>query len=261
MMDAILEAALTVHLKALKMPGALRVLRDVGRQAREGGWSYEEYLRELLDAEQCNRAKNVVRHRLREARFPVDKTLEYFDFSLQAELDRDRVLRLARCEWVDEHRAVLIAGPVGTGKTHLAIALGIAAARRKYRVRFYRVDDLVRELTEAKSEHDVGRLLKRLDRIDVLVLDELGFVPFERTGAELLFSVVARRSLKRSTVVTTNLAFSEWVQVFGSDKLTAALLDRLGERAEVLLTRGSSYRMRSGPPEVTEKKPPRGDET
>jgi DNA replication protein DnaC len=244
-MDSVLEAALTVHLKLLKMPGALRVLREVGRQARDGGWSYEEYLRELLDSEVRNRADNVVVRRLREARFPVEKSLDHFDFTLQPDLQRDRMLRLARCEWVDEHRSVLIAGPVGTGKTHLAIALGTAAARRRYRVRFYRADDLVRELTEAKSDQVVGRLLKRLDRVDVLVLDELGFVPFDRTGAELLFTLVSRRSQRRSTIVTTNLAFAEWVRVFGDEKLTAALLDRLGERAEVVLTTGTSYRMRT----------------
>jgi DNA replication protein DnaC len=244
-MDVVLQAALTVHLKALKMPGAQRVLAEVGRQAREGGWGYEEYLRELLDAEVRNRADNVVARRLREARFPVEKSLEHFDFDRQADLKRDEVLRLARCEWVDERRSVLIAGPVGTGKTHLAIALGAAAARRKYRVRFYRADDLVRELTEAKSEQVVGRLLARLERVDVLVLDELGFVPFDRTGAELLFSLVSRRSQRRSTIVTTNLAFEEWVKVFGDEKLTAALLDRLGDRAEVLLTNGTSYRMSS----------------
>ena len=250
-MDAVLQAALTVHLKALKMPGALRVLTEVGRQARDGGWSYEEYLRELLDAEVRNRADNVVVRRLREARFPVEKSLEHFDFSLQPDLKRDEVLRLARCEWVDEHRSVLIAGPVGTGKTHLAIALGAAAARRKHRVRFYRADDLVRELTEAKSERVVGRLLARLERVDVLVLDELGFVPFDRTGAELLFSLVSRRSQRRSTIVTTNLAFEEWVKVFGDEKLTAALLDRLGDRARVLLTTGTSYRMSSREQETT----------
>ena len=244
-MDAVLQVSLALHLKALKMPGALRVLVEIGRQARDGGWSYEEYLRELLDAEVRNRADSVVFRRLREARFPAEKSLEHFDFTLQADLKRDAVLRLARCEWVDEHRSVLIAGPVGTGKTHLAIALGAAAARRKHRVRFYRADDLVRELTEAKSEQVVGRLLARLERIDVLVLDELGFVPFDRTGAELLFSLISRRSQRRSTIVTTNLAFHEWVKVFGDEKLTAALLDRLGERAEVLLTTGTSYRMSS----------------
>lgn len=125
-----------------------------------------------------------------------------------------------------------------------AIALGIEAAQRRHRVRFFRADELVRALTEAKSQHEVGRLTKRLDGVDVLIVDELGFVPFDRTGAELLFNLLATRYQRRATVVTTNLAFSEWTKVFGDEKLTAALLDRIAENAHVVLTGGSSYRTR-----------------
>lgn len=246
--DLAIEANIVAHLRELKLPGIARSYRELARQARDQGWPPEEYLLELLDAELRSRTENVAKQRLQEARLPARKTLDQFDFSVQPELDRDRVMRLSRCEWVGARQPVLLAGPVGTGKTHLAIALGIEAAQRRHRVRFFRADDLVRTLTEAKSQHEVGRLTRRLDRVDVLILDELGFVPFDRTGAELLFNLLATRYQRRATVVTTNLAFSEWAKVFGDEKLTAALLDRLADNAHVLLTTGSSYRMRRSDP-------------
>lgn len=242
--DKLMDEAIRIHLRAMKLPGIGKVFRELARQARESGWSYEEYLRELLEAEARQRTENVARQRLHEARFPSHKTLDQFEFDAQPALDRDHVLRLARCEWVPRAQPVLLAGPVGTGKTHLAIALGIEAAKRRHRVRFFRADDLVRQLTEAKSQHEVTRLMARLDRVEVLIVDELGFVPFDRTGAELLFNVLAKRHQRRATVVTTNLAFSEWVRVFGDEKLTVALLDRLAEGAHVLTTSGTSHRTR-----------------
>jgi DNA replication protein DnaC len=252
--DLAIEANVVAHLRELKLPGIARSFRELARQAREHGWAPEEYLLELLDAELRSRTENVAKQRLQEARFPARKTLDQFDFGAQPGLDREKVMRLSRCEWVGGKQPVLLAGPVGTGKTHLAIALGIEAAQRRHRVRFFRADDLVRTLTEAKSQHEVGRLTKRLDGVDVLIVDELGFVPFDRTGAELLFNLLANRYQRRATVVTTNLAFSEWTKVFGDEKLTAALLDRIAENAHVVLTGGSSYRTRR--PELGTVVPP-----
>lgn len=240
---AITKENIRLHARALKLPTIARQLEDVGRRAREAGWAPEEYLLELLDGEVRQRGDNVARQRIAEAHFPLHRTIEQFDFALGG-LDRDRVLQLARCEWVRARQPVVLAGPVGTGKTHLAIALGIEAAHRRFRVRFHRAADLVRMLAEAKSQHELGRMMKRLVALDVLVVDELGFVPFDRTGAELLFNALADRHLRRSTLVTTNLAFSEWVTVLGDEKMTAALLDRLSENAHVLTTSGSSYRAR-----------------
>lgn len=242
--DLAIDANIVAHLRALKLPGMTSTFRELARRARDSGWAPEEYLLELLDAELRSRTENVAKQRLQEARLPARKTLDQFDFAAQPSLDRERILRLSRCEWVTAKQPVLFAGPVGTGKTHLATALGIEAAQRRFRVRFFRADDLVRVLTEAKSQHEVGRLTKRLDGVDVLIVDELGFVPFDRTGAELLFNLLATRYQRRATVITTNLAFSEWSQVFGDEKLTAALLDRVGENAHVVVTGGTSYRMR-----------------
>ena len=131
------------------------------------------------------------------------------------------------------------------GKTHIAIALGVEAARRRFRVSFTRAAELVRTLLEARDERLLGRLHRRLERDDLLIVDELGFVPFDRAGGELLFNLLSERYERRSTMITTNLAFSEWVQVFGDAKLTTALLDRLGHHSHILTTRGSSYRSRN----------------
>ncbi len=232
------------HLRGLKLPGISRVFRQQARQARQEGLSYEEYLAAVLEEELSQRGVNVAKQRRADARFPVERTLDQFDFTLQPELDRDLIVRLSRCDWVEKAEPILLAGPVGTGKTHLAIALGIEAAQRRHRVRFYRADDLVRELTEARGEHEVGKIRRRLEKVEVLILDELGFVPFDRTGAELLFNALVDRYQRRATVITTNLPFSDWGQVFGDDRMTAALLDRLAENAHVLTTTGASHRTR-----------------
>jgi DNA replication protein DnaC len=150
-----------------------------------------------------------------------------------------------RGAWVTAPENLIFAGPIGTGKTHLAIALGVEATKQKRRVLFTRAADLVRQLIEARDARELTRLQQRLLRVDVLIIDELGFVPFDRVGGELLFNLITDRYERRATVVTTNLAFAEWVTVFaGDEKLTTALLDRLAHHATVLTTKGKSYRMR-----------------
>ena len=187
-----------------------------------------------------------MRSRLRDARFPEVKTLETFDFtSTDGAVSATQIAELARGEWIGRAHNVIFAGPIGTGKTHLAIALGVEAARQRRRVLFTRAADVVRTLLEARDARELGRLQRRLHAVDLLVIDELGFVPFERAGGELLFNLLADRYERKSVLVTTNLAFSEWVKVFGGDeKLTTALLDRLAHHATVIATKGKSYRMR-----------------
>jgi DNA replication protein DnaC len=233
------------HARALKLPGVARVFEGLARQACDAHWPHEDYLQEVLRAEQASRHESVIRQRLREARFPEIKTLDTFDFAAADGVNATQIHTLARGEWVTAPENLILAGPIGTGKTHLAIALGVEATKQKRRVCFTRAADLVRQLLEARDARELTRL-QRLLRVEVLIIDELGFVPFDRVGGELLFNLLTDRYERRATVVTTNLAFAEWVTVFaGDEKLTTALLDRLAHHATVLTTKGKSYRMRT----------------
>jgi DNA replication protein DnaC len=238
------EAVIGEYLKALKLPAFAAEYRGLVRQATDAGWDYEDFLRELLEAELRSREERTAKRRLKEARFPEVKTLEQLDWEALEGISRHKIMELASCEFLEASADVIIAGPVGTGKTHVAISIGVEAARRRFRVAFYRAAELVRLLTEARDERTLTLLHRRLRRAELLILDELGFVPFERAGGELLFDLISERYEARSTMITTNLSFGEWVQVFGDEKLTTALLDRLGHHAHVLTTKGSSYRTR-----------------
>jgi len=231
--------------RTLKMPGLARSFESLARQAREEGWSHEEYLYEVLATEIVSRSESAVRNRMATARFPELKPLDTFDFKQADGIESGVVLEPARGGWIDRAENVLLAGPIGTGKTHLAIALGIEAARQRRHVAFWRAADLVRTLLEARDQRELTRLQRRLARLQLLVVDELGFVPFDRAGGELLFNLLTARYERSSVIVTTNLAFSEWPQVFaGDEKLATALIDRLADRATIITTRGKSFRLR-----------------
>ena len=233
------------HAKALKMPAVAKSLDEVLRRAEKEKWSYGDFLNEMMAIEVSSRNASAVRHRIHDAHFPEMKTLDEFDFKIAEGLEQAQIGELSKCAFVERHDNVVFVGPVGTGKTHLAIALGVEAARQRRHVAFYRAADLVRQLIEAKTTHDLGRIERRIFRVELLIIDELGYVPFERQGGELLFNLFSQRHQRRSTIVTTNLAFSEWPSAFGGDeKLTAALLDRLAETATVVATKGKSFRMR-----------------
>jgi DNA replication protein DnaC len=241
--NEVLVAAIRAHARVLKLPTVAREAEPLARQALAEGWSPLQYLRALLDTEIAVRTEHAIERRLRAARLPAPKTLAQFDWKRAHGLERARVEDLGRCAWIPAARNVVFVGPVGTGKTHLATALAIEAIKRGHHVAFFRASDLVRALTEARDARALSRLQERLRRVALLVIDELGFVPFEKAGGELLFDVLSTRHERGATVITSNLAFSEWNRVFVDDKLTAALLDRLAQHADVLVTRGSGDRV------------------
>jgi len=253
-------AILLEHCKALRMPGLAKSYEGLARQARDDSWSFESFLQELLESELTSRHDRAGQRRLIEARFPEAKTLGQIDWKALQGISKQKIQELASCQYLEDGEDVVLAGPIGTGKTHLATALGVEATTRRHRVAFVRASELVRQLHEAKDDKELGRLHRRFQRVDLLVVDELGFVPFDRTGGELLFHLLTERHERRSTMVTTNLAFSEWVQVFGDEKLTVALLDRLTQGAHILTTKGPSYRGRkqksggAGSPNLTSQK-------
>lgn len=235
---------LKANLKDLKLSAMAQELETSLRQARDTGIGYDDLLIDLTRLEIASRAGNRLKLRIREARFPLLKPLETFELSAVPELDIRLFRELITCEYIREHRNVIFLGTSGTGKTHMASALGLEACKNNYRTRFVTCYGLVNELIEAREERDLQRLLKRYSRYDLLILDELGYIPFSKEGAELLFQVLAERYEKGSVMITTNLGFADWTRVFGDQAMTAALLDRLTHKARIINCSWESYRLK-----------------
>jgi DNA replication protein DnaC len=232
------------NLKSLLLSTMARGLEGHLRQAKERGTGYDEFLLDLTVAEITARTENRLSRRIREAKFPLIKTMEGFDFAVTPELDIRLIRELAGCDYIKERRNIIFLGRSGAGKTHLATALGIEACKNNHRTRFVSCYALVNELIEARQDKDLQRLIQRYSRYDLLILDELGYIPFSREGSELLFQVLAERQEKGSVIITTNLGFADWTQVFGDQVMTAALLDRLTHKAHIVNCQWESYRLK-----------------
>ena len=232
------------HLKELKLPSFLREYSKMAAQCAAEGVDHPQYLLRLAELELIDRHQRMVERRIRAARFPAVKSLDTLDFPAIPSLNKALVMELARCEYIQHRENVIAVGNSGTGKTHVALGLGLVACQRGMSVGFTTAAGLVHEMMEARDERRLLNLQKQLSRLNLLIIDELGFVPLSRTGAELLFEVFSQRYERGSTMVTTNLPFDEWTEVFGSERLTGALLDRLTHHVHILEMNGESYRLK-----------------
>jgi DNA replication protein DnaC len=238
------QVLLAHHLKALKLPTFLREHDKLARQCASEGVDHVRYLLRLTELELIERERRTIERRIREAKFPAVKSLDSFDFLALPSLNKAVVLELARSEYVARRENVIAVGNSGTGKTHVALGLGLAACQKGLSVGFSTAAALVHELIEARDEKRLLRLQRQLAAYKLLVIDELGYVPLSQTGAELLFEVFSQRYERGSTIVTSNLPFDEWTGVFASERLTGALLDRLTHHVHILEMNGDSYRLR-----------------
>jgi DNA replication protein DnaC len=239
--------ALDDYCRELRLPAIRRAYPALMRQAAEEGWTYETVLLRLLAAEVESRRRRSIERLLREARFPGQETLDQLDWGRLRGVDRAQVTQLASGDYLDRAEDVVITGPVGTGKTHIAIALGREAARQRRPVAFRRASDLVSELLAARDAPALARVQQRYRRVALLIIDELGFGPLDPAGRAQLFDLLIARSRRRSTIVTTHLALDDWAPIFGDPALASALSDRLGQHAHLINTRGLSQRARLVP--------------
>jgi DNA replication protein DnaC len=238
------QVLLEHHLKQLRLPTFLREYDKVARQCAAEGVDYPRYLLRLTEQELLDRERRATERRIHQARFPVVKSLDTFEFIAIPAVNKALVLELARCEFLLRRENVLLLGNSGTGKTHLALALGLSACQHGHHVRFTTAAAMVHELLEARDEKRLLRYQKQMAGYELLIVDELGFVPLSKSGAELLFEVFSQRYERGSTLVTSNLPFQEWTEVLGSERLTGALLDRLTHHVHILEMNGESYRLK-----------------
>jgi DNA replication protein DnaC len=231
------------HLKTLKLPTFLREYAKLARQCAAEGQDHVQFLARLVELELIDRERRMIERRIKAAKFPAAKSLDSFDFKAIPGLNKMQVLELARCEWIERRENVIALGPSGTGKTHVALGLGLAACQKGLSVGFTTAAALVHALMEARDERRLLRVQKQMAGVKLLIIDELGFVPLSNTGAELLFEMISQRYERGATMITSNLPFDEWTEVFGSERLTGALLDRLTHHVNSLEMNGESYRL------------------
>ena len=238
------QVLLAHHLKQLKLPTVLREYDKVARECARDGVDHPRYLLRLIELELLDRERRTVERRIRAARFPATKSFDTFEFTAIPGLNKMLVLELARCEYIQRRENIIALGNSGTGKTHVALALGLAACQKGFSVAFITAASLVNQLMEARHDRRLLKLQRDLQAVRLLIVDELGYVPLSPTGAELLFEAFSQRYERGSTIVTSNLPFEDWTSVLGSERLTGALLDRLTHHVSILTMNGDSYRLR-----------------
>lgn len=237
------QILLNHRLKSLRLPTVLREYGKLAKQAAAEGLDHVQFLARLIELEMIDRERRMIERRIKAAKFPAVKSLDSFDFKAIPALNKMQVLELARCEWIERRENVIALGPSGTGKTHIALGLGLSACQKGLSVGFVTAAALVHELMEARDERRLLRLQKQMAGHKLLIIDELGFVPLSKTGAELLFELISQRYERGATLITSNLPFDEWTETFGSERLTGALLDRLTHHVNILEMNGDSYRL------------------
>lgn len=238
------QVLLEHHLKKLRLPSFLQRYRELAQASAQENLDYAAYLLKLCEIELLERERKAAERRLKSAKFPVLKTIDQFDFNAQPTINEALVRELGRGEYILQKENILLLGNPGTGKTHIATALGFSACQRGHRVRFFTATSLVTQLLEHREDKQLLRLKKQIEKLDLLIIDELGYVPFNKTGAELLFDVVSQAYERQSIILTSNLPFENWTEVMGNERLTGALLDRLTHRVHILEANGESFRLK-----------------
>lgn len=244
---------LETYLHHLRLPTFIKNYQRFAADAAQNNLDYPRYLLALAEQEIARRKANQLQKHLKAAHFPLNKELADFDFSAVPSLNKAQVLDLARGEYLQKKEAIVFIGNPGLGKTHLAIALAQTACHQGKKVRFWTAAGLVNELLQAQDDHRLNRVITSTLKMNLVVLDELGFIPFSATGAQVLFTFCSELYERLALIVTTNLKFADWDQIFGNERLTAALLDRLTHHAHIIELIGESYRFRQRMQQKEEK--------
>ena len=233
------------HLKILRLPSFVNSYQRVADESARGNRSYTEFLAILAEEEVNKRTENAIARRIKNAKFPVIKTLDAFDFAAQPSVNKKEIIQLSECHFIAEKNNVIFVGNCGTGKTHLSVALGLQACSKGYKVFFDTAASLINTLIEAKNEFRLTKKLAQLCRFDLIICDELGYIPFDRQGTDLLFQLVAARYEQGSIIITTNLPFSDWTNVFNDAATAAAVIDRVVHHSVIIQITGESFRLAS----------------